>query len=65
LGRVAASTLIISMVIFFIPMVTASFASKLIVNRDAWTHEEQERIKAMLAEILRRLDGRPDQKGMI
>jgi voltage-gated potassium channel len=54
-GRVLAAGLIISMVIFIVPMITASFASRLIVNRDAWTHEEQERIKEMLAELLDRV----------
>lgn len=52
MGKTIAITLIISMVIFFIPMVTASFASKLIVNRDAFTHEEQEEIKNTLQAIL-------------
>lgn len=51
-GRVIAIVLVISMVIFFIPMVTASFASKLIVNRDAFTHEEQEELKNLLHSVL-------------
>jgi voltage-gated potassium channel len=53
-GKVVAMCLIIAMVLIFIPMVTASFASKLIVNRDAFTHEEQEEIKAALTELLNR-----------
>lgn len=52
LGRAAALGLVISMVIFFIPMVTAGFASKLIVNRDAFTHEEQEELKSLLRQVL-------------
>ena len=52
LGRMVAIGLVISMVIFFIPMVTAGFASKLIVNRDAFTHEEQESLKALLQQVL-------------
>lgn len=51
-GRIVASVLVVSMVLFFIPMVTASFASKLIVNRDAFTHEEQEQIKEGLIRLL-------------
>ena len=54
-GRITAVLLVVSMVFFFIPMLTASFASRLIVNRDAFTHEEQEQIKAGLDEVLRRL----------
>lgn len=52
LGRAAALGLVISMVIFFVPMVTAGFASKLIVNRDAFTHEEQEELKDLLQKVL-------------
>jgi voltage-gated potassium channel len=54
-GRVVASLLVVSMVLFFIPLVTASFASKLIVDRNAFTHEEQEEIKDGIARVLRRL----------
>ncbi|MFM7718839.1 MAG: potassium channel family protein [Actinomycetota bacterium] len=57
-GRLTAVLLVISMVFFFIPMLTASFASRLIVNRDAFTHEEQESLKAGIAELVRRLDER-------
>jgi len=39
------------MILFLIPMITASIASKLIVNRDAFTHEEQEDMKRVLNEI--------------
>jgi voltage-gated potassium channel len=55
-GKFTAGMLMASMVLFFIPMVTASFASRLIVNRDAFTHDEQEQIKEGISEILRRLD---------
>ena len=53
-GRVAAVVLALAMVLLFLPMVAASFAARLIVNRDAFTHEEQEEIKESLQEILRR-----------
>ena len=55
-GRAVATFLIISMVTMILPMITASFTSKLIVDRDAFTHEEQEDIKDTLAAIAERLD---------
>lgn len=55
-GKTTAILLVLSMVFFFIPMLTASFASRLITNRDAFTHEEQEELKAGIAEVLRRLN---------
>jgi voltage-gated potassium channel len=50
-GRFVAVTLVLGMILFLIPMITASIASKLIVNRDAFTHEEQEEMKELLREI--------------
>jgi voltage-gated potassium channel len=50
-GRILAGTLISVMVLFVIPLITAHFASKLIVDNDAFQHEEQEEIKAQLREI--------------
>lgn len=54
-GRFVAVTLVLGMILFLIPMITASIASKLIVNRDAFTHEEQEEMKLMLKEINKKL----------
>ena len=51
-GRVTAIVLLLIMILFLIPMITASFASKLIVNRDAFTHEEQEEMKKLLRKIV-------------
>src|SRR3954452_16389522 len=51
-GRVVAIVLVFAMVLFFLPMVTASMASKLIVDRDAFTHEEQEELKAEVRELV-------------
>lgn len=51
-GRVTAIVLLLVMILFLIPMITASFASKLIVNRDAFTHEEQEEMKILLRKIV-------------
>ncbi len=50
-GRVLAGILISVMVLFVIPLITAHFASKLIVDNDAFQHEEQEEIKNQLREI--------------
>ena len=50
------SALITSTVFLFIPTITANLASKLIVDRDVFTHEEQEEIKESLRAILDRLD---------
>jgi voltage-gated potassium channel len=52
-GRFVAVTLVLGMILFLIPMITASIASKLIVNRDAFTHEEQEEMKELLKAIHR------------
>jgi voltage-gated potassium channel len=50
-GRIIAVGLVLTMLLFLIPLVTASFASKLIVDRNAFTHEEQEEIKDALKEL--------------
>jgi voltage-gated potassium channel len=50
-GRFVAVSLVLGMILFLIPMITASIASKLIVNRDAFTHEEQEEMKELLTAI--------------
>ena len=54
-GRFVAVTLVLGMILFLIPMITASIASKLIVDRDAFTHEEQEEMKTLLSEIKMKL----------
>lgn len=61
-GRFVAVTLVLGMILFLIPMITASIVSKLLVNRDAFTHEEQEEMKSVLREIRRHQiekDGKP------
>lgn len=55
-GRLVATALIAVMVLFIVPMITAQFASKLIVDRDAFRHEEQEEIKVNLRETRRLLE---------
>jgi len=54
-GKVLTSVLICLMVFLFIPTITANLASKLIVNRDAFTHEEQEQIKDGIEDLRRTL----------
>jgi voltage-gated potassium channel len=60
-GKVLTSVLIVATVFLFIPTITANLASKLIVNRDAFTHEEQEEIKETLQAILVRLDAQASE----
>jgi voltage-gated potassium channel len=45
-GRTIAALLISTMVLLVIPLITAHFASRLIVDNDAFVHEEQEQLKA-------------------
>lgn len=56
-GRVLAGLLISTMVLLVIPLITAHFASKLIVDADAFRHEEQEEIKQNLRAIRAMLEG--------
>ena len=55
-GRFLAGTLITSMVLLVVPLITAHFASKLIVDQDAFRHEEQEEIKNNLRYIRAYID---------
>jgi voltage-gated potassium channel len=50
-ARVLAALLISIMVLLVIPLITAHFASKLIVDSDAFHHEEQEELKANLRRV--------------
>jgi voltage-gated potassium channel len=45
-GRCLAALLISTMVLLVIPLITAHFASRLIVDDDAFEHAEQEELKA-------------------
>jgi voltage-gated potassium channel len=45
-GRTLAALLISTMVLLVIPLITAHFASRLIVDDDAFEHDEQEELKA-------------------
>jgi voltage-gated potassium channel len=50
-GRIAGMILMWGMVLFIIPLIVAHFASKLIVNNDAWTDTEQEELKRKIREM--------------
>ena len=55
-GRVLTSVLICLMVFLYIPTITANLASKLIVDRDVFTHEEQEQIKDGIIDLQRQIE---------
>ena len=50
-ARIMAGLLISIMVLLVIPLITAHFASKLIVDTDAFRHEEQEELKTNLRRV--------------
>jgi len=50
-ARLMAGLLISIMVLVVVPLITAHFASKLIVDTDAFRHEEQEELKRHLREV--------------
>ena len=62
-GRITAITLLLIMILFLVPMITASFASKLIVNRDAFTHDEQEEMKTLLKKTVEIEEKQLKEKG--
>jgi len=67
-GRIIAGILISSMVLLVIPLITAHFASKLIVDQDAFKHEEQEEIKEHLRATrasVERLEAALAERGVI
>jgi len=51
-GKILTSCLITFTVFVMLPTITANVAAWLIVNRDAFTHDEQEQIKDDLREVL-------------
>jgi voltage-gated potassium channel len=51
-GKALTSCLITFTVFIMLPTITANVAAWLIVNRDAFTNEEQEQIKGDLREVL-------------
>ncbi len=57
-ARAMAALLISIMVLLVIPLITAHFASRLIVDADAFRHEEQEEIKQNLRVVRALLEAR-------
>ncbi|GAA0551693.1 hypothetical protein GCM10010172_37550 [Paractinoplanes ferrugineus] len=64
LGRVLAGLLISIMVLLVIPLITAHFASKLIVDADAFRHEEQEELKNNLRRVRILLEALAEREGI-
>jgi voltage-gated potassium channel len=63
-GRVLAGLLISIMVLVVIPLITAHFASKLIVDTDAFRHEEQEELKTNLRRVRVLLEELAERQGV-
>ncbi|GAA2621529.1 potassium channel family protein [Paractinoplanes durhamensis] len=64
-GRVLAGILISVMVLLVIPLITAHFASRLIVDNDAFRHEEQEELKHNLRRVKVLLEALAEREGVI
>lgn len=64
-ARVMAALLISIMVLVVVPLITAHFASKLIVDTDAFGHEEQEELKSNLRRVRTLLEELADREGII
>lgn len=63
-GRVTAVLLMHAAVFFVMPLVTARLAAKLIVNSDAFTHDEQELMKHTLLEMREYMIERKTEPGL-
>jgi voltage-gated potassium channel len=63
-GRAIAGLLISVMVLLVIPLITAHFASKLIVDADAFRHEEQEELKHNLRRVRVLLEALAEREGI-
>jgi voltage-gated potassium channel len=63
-GRVVAGILISIMVLVVIPLITAHFASKLIVDQDAFHHDEQEELKSNLRRVRVLLEALAEREGV-
>lgn len=63
-ARVIAAVLISVMVLLVIPLITAHFASKLIVDTDAFRHEEQEELKRNLRRVRALLEALAEREGI-
>ncbi|HEV7713474.1 MAG TPA: ion channel [Asanoa sp.] len=63
-ARSIAIVLISTMVLLVIPLITAHFASRLIVDTDAFRHEEQEELKNNLRVVRRLLEELAAREGI-
>jgi len=63
-GRIMAALLISIMVLIVVPLITAHFASKLIVDTDAFRHDEQEELKNNLRLVRRLLEELAEREGV-
>ena len=63
-GRLMAALLISIMVLIVVPLITAHFASKLIVDQDAFGHEEQEELKTNLRQVKTLLEELAQREGI-
>jgi voltage-gated potassium channel len=63
-ARVMAALLISLMVLVVVPLITAHFASKLIVDTDAFAHEEQEELKHNLRRVRTLLEELAEREGI-
>lgn len=54
-GRVFGILLVFTAVFVVVPVITATVASKFIIDEHEWTHEEQEEVKELLRDIHRKL----------
>jgi voltage-gated potassium channel len=58
-GRIVAIILMHIIPLGFVPLLTARLSSKLIVDNDAFTNDEQEEIKTRLRKITKWIDAHP------
>ena len=63
-ARVMAALLISLMVLVVVPLITAHFASKLIVDTDAFRHDEQEELKQNLRRVRVLLEAIAEREGV-
>jgi voltage-gated potassium channel len=63
-ARLIAAVLISVMVLLVIPLITAHFASKLIVDNDAFHHDEQEELKNNVRRIRELLEELAEREGV-
>jgi len=63
-ARLMAGLLISIMVLGVVPLITAHFASKLIVDQDAFRHEEQEELKDNLRRVRELAEAIAEREGI-